>query len=133
MATFKTSAKEITIRDPLFPYGRGARPLILHHQTRDGEWVSGSITGIETNRPIISASFRLSDDDYIALYNFITITIGDGLVKFVYWDSNTVGVDGSYLMTYLGGLDTAQEIKRTNYNEVTINMEGRLRIHRNAP
>ena len=133
MATFKTSAEEIIIRDPLFPYGRGARPLILHHQTRDGEWVSGSITGTETNRPVIAASFRLSDDDYIALYNFLTETIGDGLVKFVYWDSSTPGKDGSYLMTYLGGLDTAQQVQRINYNEVTINMEGRLRDHRSLP
>ena len=103
MATFKTSTEEITIRDPLFPYGRGARPLILLHQTRDGEWKPGSITGTETHRPVIAASFRLSDDDYIALYNFITITLGSGLIKFVYWDSNTPGADGSYLMTFLGG------------------------------
>ena len=133
MATFKTATEEITIRDPLFPYGRGARPLILLHQTRDGEWKPGSITGKETNRPVIAASFRLSDVDYIALYNFITETIGDGLIKFVYWDGSTPGVDGSYFMTFLGGLDTAQQIKRTNYNEVTINMEGRLRNHRNLP
>ena len=132
MATFLTNNTSIEIQEPRFPYEKGARPLIIHHQTRDGSWKSGSITGKETAVYTLAPRFVLSANDYTSLYEFITETIGNGLVKFVYYDGETPGDSGSYLMTYLDGLSDVRVIDRNRY-DVTLRLEGRLRNHRNAP
>ena len=129
MAGFKTATTEIEIRDPRFPYVRGARSLVIHHNTRDGDWVSGTITGVETHLPVPTPSFRLYDDEYEKLFNFIVNTVGSGLRRFLYWDSRTPGTEGAYFVTYLGGVESTRFVQ-TNVNEVTLQLEGRLQSTR---
>ena len=124
MAAFTYNTTSITIQEPRFPYSKGARSLIINHNTRDGQRVTGSITGLNTHITLLSPRFALTNDDWDKLYDFITNTIGAGLHKFKYTDGQ-VPDDHHYSVVYLSGIQNPQMV-RENRHELTLQLEGTL-------